>query len=50
MSHPLQSAKKRVGLQGRPRIEDLPQRIEARPAYLRAQQRGGEFGVPAFPD
>jgi glutathione S-transferase len=50
MSYPLQASEKRVGLQGRPRMQDWLQRIQARPAYQRAQQRGGEFGIPSFPD
>ncbi len=50
MSYPLEAAQQRIGLQGRPRIQDYLQRIHARPAYLRAQERGGEFGVPSFPD
>lgn len=50
MSYPLQAADKRIGLQGRPRIQDWLQRIQARPAYVRAQQRGGGFGIPSFPD
>jgi glutathione S-transferase len=50
MSYPLEAAHKRVGLDGRPRIQDWLKRIRDRPAYQRAQQKGGEFGVPSFPE
>lgn len=48
MSYPLQAAKERVGLEGFPRIRDFLERIQARPAYQRAQARGGQFGIPVF--
>ena len=50
MSYPMEAAEKRIGLQGRPRIADWLQRIRARPAYQRAQEKAGEFGVPEFPE
>lgn len=50
MSYPLEAARQRVGLKGSPRIRAFLERIQARPAYQRAQARGGEFGVPAFRD
>ncbi|TFZ00145.1 glutathione S-transferase family protein [Ramlibacter humi] len=50
MSYPLEAAEKRIGLAGRPKIADWLRRIHERPAYQRAQQRGGEFGVPSFPE
>ena len=46
MSYPLQGAKQRLGLQRWPRIDDFLHRIQARPAFQRAVQRGGEIGVP----
>ncbi len=49
MSYPLEAAHKRVGIQGKNTLDWL-QRIHARPAYLRAQEKAGEFGVPEFPD
>lgn len=48
MSYPLEAARQRVGLEGRPNIRAFLERIAARPAYQRAQARGGEFGIPAF--
>jgi len=48
MSYPLEAVEKRVGLEGLPRIADILQRMRARPAYQRAQDKGGEFGVPGF--
>ena len=50
MSYPLEAARQRVGLAGRPRVQAFLARIEARPAYQRAQARGGAFGIPAFRD
>lgn len=50
MSYPLEAARQRIGLDAWPRIRDFLERIRARPAFQRAQQRGGEFGVPAFRD
>ncbi len=48
MSYPLEAAQARVGLEGRPKIQDFLGRIQARPAYQRAQAKGGPFGVPSF--
>jgi glutathione S-transferase len=48
MSYPVEAAERRVGLQGRPHLQDYQRRIRERPAYQRAQQRGGPFGIPAF--
>ena len=50
MSYPLEAAEKRIGLAGRPKITDWLRRIHERPAYQRAQDKGGEFGVPSFPE
>lgn len=50
MSYPLEAARQRVGLEGRPRIQAFLDRSRARPAYQRAQARGGEFGIPLFRD
>lgn len=50
MSYPLEAVEARLGLQGRPRIQDFLQRIHARPAHRRAREKAGEFGVPEFPD
>ena len=46
MSFPLEAAASRAGLDGsRPRLMDWLQRIHARPAYQRALERGGPFGL-----
>ena len=50
MSYPLEAAEKRVGFGERRRLAEYVRRLRERPAYQRAQQRGGEFGVPAFDD
>ncbi len=50
MSYPLQALQGRVGIAGQPLIQSWLGRIQDRPAYQRAQQRSGEFGVPMFPD
>ncbi|MCE3272315.1 MAG: glutathione S-transferase [Ramlibacter sp.] len=50
MSYPLEAARQRVGLEGRPRIRAFLDRIQSRPAFQKAQARGGDFGIPAFPD
>lgn len=50
MSYPLQVLDRRMGIAGQPRIQAWLRRIQDRPAYQRAQQRSGEFGVPMFPD
>lgn len=44
MSFPLQAAQARAGLNvaDHPRLSDWLARIQARPAYQRALQRGGE--------
>ena len=46
MSYPVEAAGERIGLQGYPRARDFLERIRARPAFQRAEQRGGTFGVP----
>lgn len=48
MCYPLQAADKRVGLAGRPHTQAFLQKIKERPAYQRAEKRGGEFGIPAY--
>jgi glutathione S-transferase len=46
MSFPLEAAAARGGLNAsRPRLMDFLARIHARPAYQRALERGGEFGI-----
>ena len=50
MSYALEVAKQRVDLTGQPHLRLFLERIRARPAYQRAQQRGGPFGVPSSPD
>ena len=46
LSFPLEAARARGGLDGgRPRLIDFLARIHARPAYARALERGGEFGI-----
>jgi glutathione S-transferase len=46
MSFPLEAARARGGLdEKRPRLMDFLQRIHARPAYLRAVERGGEYAL-----
>ncbi|MCJ0763239.1 glutathione S-transferase [Variovorax terrae] len=46
MSFPVEAAAVRGGLNAsRPRLMDYLQRIHARPAYLRAIERGGEYGL-----
>ena len=46
MSYPLEAARKRLGLEGRPKVAEFLQRIAQRPAFQRAVQRGGDFGIP----
>lgn len=46
MSYPLEAARKRFGLDNYPRVRDFLERIRQRPAFQRAQDRGGEFGIP----
>ena len=46
MSFPLEAAAARAGLDAsQPRLRDFLQRIHARPAYQRALERGGEYGL-----
>jgi glutathione S-transferase len=46
LSFPLEAARARGGLDGgHPRLIDFLARIHARPAYARALERGGEFGI-----
>ena len=46
MSFPLEAAAARGGLNAsRPRLMDFLQRIHDRPAYQRAVERGGEYGI-----
>lgn len=45
MSFPVQAAKARLGLERYPRLQAFLQRIEARPAYQRALDRGGPFDL-----
>ena len=45
MSFPLETAVARAGLdQTRPRLMDWLRRVQARPAYRRALERGGPYG------
>ncbi|MFB9068643.1 glutathione S-transferase family protein [Pseudofulvimonas gallinarii] len=45
MSFPVQAARARLGLERYPRLQAFLQRIEARPAYRRALERGGPFDL-----
>jgi glutathione S-transferase len=45
MSFPAEGAAKRFGLDGRPRIRAFLDRIHARPAYLKALERGGPYAL-----
>ncbi len=46
LSFPIEAAAARGGLSAsRPRLMDFLKRIQARPAYQRAVERGGEYGV-----
>ena len=46
MSFPLEAARQRAGLdESRPRLMNFLQRIHARPAYLRALERGGKYDL-----
>jgi glutathione S-transferase len=46
LSFPLEAAKARGGLDSsRPRLMNFLERIHERPAYARALERGGEFGI-----
>lgn len=45
MSFPVQAARARHGLEHYPRLAAFVDRIEARPAYQRALQRGGPFDL-----
>jgi glutathione S-transferase len=47
MSFPIQAASQRVGFGGRmPGLQGFVDRIEARPAYKRAVERGGAYKLP----
>src|SRR5262245_37661277 len=47
MSFPIQAAAQRVGFGGRlPNLQGFVDRIEARPAYKRAVERGGPYKLP----
>lgn len=46
MSYPLEAAEKRFGFDAHPRVREYLGRLRARPAYQRAQERGGPFGIP----
>jgi glutathione S-transferase len=46
MSFPIEAARSRGGLNGsRPRLMSFLQRIESRPAYKRALERGGPYQI-----
>jgi glutathione S-transferase len=45
MSYPLQAAMARGGME-LPKVQDFVTRCEARPAYKRAEKRGGPFALP----
>jgi glutathione S-transferase len=46
MSFPVEAARVRGGLDGtRPRLMSFLERIHARPAYLRAVERGGKYDL-----
>lgn len=46
MSFPLEAARQRAGLdESRPRLMNFLQRIHARPAYLKALERGGRYDL-----
>jgi glutathione S-transferase len=46
LSFPLEAAAARGGLnESRPRLTAFLERIHARPAYQRAIERGGEYGL-----
>ncbi|WP_045757904.1 glutathione S-transferase family protein [Xanthomonas albilineans] len=45
MSFPIQAAAARIGLHAHPNLAGFVQRIEQRPAYLRALQQGGPFAL-----
>lgn len=47
MSYPLVAASGRGGLGGRPRLQAFLERIQARPAYQRALDKGGPVELPA---
>jgi glutathione S-transferase len=46
MSYPLEAAGRRIGLDPYPKTKDILERMKARPAFIRAQERGGKFGIP----
>ncbi|EYF01414.1 glutathione S-transferase family protein [Chondromyces apiculatus] len=45
MSFPVEAAGARVGYPDRPRLKAFLERIQARPAYKKALERGGPYGV-----
>lgn len=45
MSFPVEAAAARAGLGQYPKLQDFLQRIHARPAYQRALEQGGSFGL-----
>lgn len=45
MSFPVQAAQARYGFEHHPRLRAFIQRVEARPAYRRALERGGPFDL-----
>jgi glutathione S-transferase len=49
MSYPLEVARQRIGLDGAPHAAQFLEACRGRPAFQRALQRGGAFGVPTFP-
>jgi glutathione S-transferase len=46
MSFPVEAAVARSGIDPGPKIRDFLARIHARPAYVRALEKGGEFKLP----
>ena len=46
MSYPIEAASKRFGFANHPRMQAFLDRIRERPAFQRAEQRGGTFGIP----
>jgi glutathione S-transferase len=47
MSFPVEAAAARGGLGQRPRLADWLQRLHARPAWQRALEKGGPYGIPS---
>ncbi len=46
MSYPLEAAEARCDLSKRPRVKAVLERMRARPAWKRAAEKVGDFGVP----